>query len=312
MIEDIKNALEGEGGDKFREELANVVFTKTEGQPSVIDTEKGKEFIQTAQLTYWNDNIGTEHKKIHDRYDEDFDKFGIQKKGKTFETLHSVLEEYNELKKGTGDRVSKEEFEALKAEKAKLEESNDGFYKNEFERVQGLLRQNEEEWSAKYNTLKSSIETTENKSWLLQGLSGLQFNVPEDVKNTMIDAILDKELKNVKTIDGKKIFTDGEGKPVRDGLELVTPEGFWKGKLKSILKGDEQRREPANIDKIRDNEDGQSTLDLDTSKFSTRREFNTHVDSVLVEKGIVRNSSEWVKLRSDAYKKYDVKKLPFN
>ena len=113
MIEDIKNALEGEGGDKFREELANVVFTKTEGQPSVIDTEKGKEFIQTAQLTYWNDNIGTEHKKIHDRYDEDFDKFGIQKKGKTFETLHSVLEEYNELKKGTGDRVSKEEFEAL-------------------------------------------------------------------------------------------------------------------------------------------------------------------------------------------------------
>lgn len=298
-IEDINKAIQGEEGQELREAVLNLA----------LETDEAKKRIQNAQITYFEDNQGQVRKEVLDRFDADFEKHGIEKKGKTYETLEGVLADYSDLRESSADQISKAEFDKLKQQNEDLIKNGSESLQQELQASRNANKALDEQWANKFNGLKSSIEESANNEWAKKGLKGLEFTVPDDVSNDLIEAKMAKLKSRVENKDGERRFLDSEGKPLRDHLSNpITPEAYWQNELKSIIKS-KQVRQKAEQDTVVKTEQGVSVT-LDRSKFSTRREFSYHIHEVLLSQGIVRNSSEWTKAKNAAYHSYKVGDLP--
>ncbi len=190
-------------------------------------------------------------------------------------------------------------------------------------------------WEGKYNTLvgeaAAKIEGFTNQIKDLQegntsnlvnielasGLASLKFNanIPKEAVDAMASVVKDKVLKTAKVVDGKVVYHKEDGTPYLNELyKPVTAEEIFKTELKSIISGANTSGGGADpvkgkLTTVGEGNDAKKKVVLDPTKFNTKIGFANHIEEVLLENGVERNSPDWHSITQEARTEYGVDKM---
>lgn len=284
----------------------------------------GETYLLNANKSYFDENVGAEVSKIYNGIDEDiFTLTGKRKKAdqKTYDFVKEIVVDFKKLAEDgtkTPEDVKKlKEQIVLLEEKVKNGESST-HWKESYEEVVKELKSNKEKHEQELNTLNTKMLQTTVETDITAGLSKIKFNeqLPETVINAMINQAKGSLVQNAKMIDGKIVYHDSEGKPIRNKqFENASASELLKDSLKDILAGDKPAgggAPPSGKGEVIKTGTGDSTkqkLSLDRSAFSTKVKFNELAEKAMLESGLVRGSKEWKQVIDEAYVEYEVSTL---
>lgn len=289
----------------------------------IATTEEGKELLNNYAKTQTDKAIGDKTSEIYNGIDKDVkDILGVDKPTdkKTYEFVKELVTELKDLraKKGEG----------------KGDEGKDGARVAELEtQLKAIKDQN---WEGKYNSLVSEtavkiegfttkikeLETGNTSSLvnveLATGLSTLKFNpnIPKEAIDAMTTVVKDKITKTAKVVDGKVVYYKEDGTPYLNELyKPITAEEIFKTELKTIISGTNvggggaDTTEKGKIVTVGEGDNAKKKVALDPSKFNTKLAFANHIEEVLLENGVEKNSKEWHGIVQEARTEYGVDKM---
>ena len=297
------------------------LFTEVLGH--IATTEEGKELLNNYAKTQTDKAIGEKTSEIYNGIDKDInDVLGVQKPTdkKTYEFVKELVSELKDLRankgKGSGD------------------EGKDATRITELETQLNAIKT--ANWEGKYNALVTETSTkiegftnkikeleTGNTSSLVNielatGLSTLKFNpnIPKEAIDAMTSVVKDKVTKTAKVVDGKVVYYKEDGTPYLNELyKPITAEEIFKTELKAVISGSNvggggaDTTEKGKIVTIGEGDTAKKKVALDPSKFNTKLAFANHIEEVLIENGVERNSTEWHGIVQDARTEYGVDKM---
>lgn len=284
----------------------------------------GAQYLANANKAYFDENVGSEVSKIYNGIDEDiFTLTGKRKKAdqKTYDFVKEIVADFKKL----ADEGSKtpEDVKKLKETIADLEEKvkngeSSTHWKESYEEVVKELKSNKEKHEQELNTLNTKMLQTTVEIDITAGLSKIKFNeqLPETVINAMINQAKGSLVSNAKIIDGKVIYHDAEGKPIRNKqYENATADELLRETLKDILAGDKPAGGGAppsgkgEVVIVGTGDSAKQKLVLDKSAFSTKVKFQEVAEKAMLDKGLTRGSKEWKSVMDEAYVEYGVSEL---
>jgi membrane-associated HD superfamily phosphohydrolase len=274
--------------------------TEGEGDFHVFTEEEHKTFLNNLKDTeVFKQQIDTRVSEIYKGLDDDV--AGVLGKAKphdvkTYDFIKSemktLLDSTNELKtkndeleKAVKDKSGDEALKLLKSENDALLKKHQKFKEEADQKYQDLLTQGE----------RMRVTNEFDRS-----LTGLKFktDIPEDVRNVMIDSAKNKLADNAQFVEGKLVFMDTEGKILRDeNLNVLSAADILKGELKSIVdEGRKQEGVKIGDPKI-DEKEGKLDVTLSIpDSVKTNADLLTH----LLDVGLKRGTDEF----KAAYAKY--------
>jgi len=288
----------------------------------------GQEFLENANKAYFDEKVGSYTSDIYNKLDNDiFEVTGLRKEAneKSYDFQKRILAD---LKKKAEDNSSNtpEEIKKYKDQIKELEEKvkngeSSSHWKESFEEVVQKLKENEENFKSEIQKRDEQLLQQNVDVDITKGLSGLKLNedLPESVRRAMINQVKNNLVKSAQVIDGKVVYHDEDGKPIRNKqYQPADAEYLLKEQLKDILATDKKPgggAPPSGTGEVITTGTGDSTtmkLVLDKGSFSTKQEFLTQAEKALQDKGISRTDKDYNKLIDEANKEYGVSELPRN
>lgn len=291
---------------KLTKEEAIKKVTEGDGDFQVFTHEEHESFLNNLKDTeVFKSQIDGRVREIYQRIDSDVSSITGEQKAGDEKTYDYVKRQLSQLS------TSAKELEAKKAELQKaVDDKTDSkaldLLRGELDSMKEKHQKFKEDAESKYSQLESSGVQMRILNEFDRSMTGLKFKdaaiIPEDVRNAMINNAKAEMAKSASYVDGKLVFTDSEGKIMRDdNLNVLTPKDVMAEKLKSIIdEGRKQKGVDIKEPEIKD-EDGKIVVNLtlpDTVKT------NVDLTKHLLELGMKRDSDEY----RAAYAKY-VEKL---
>ena len=306
-------------------ETPTLAVTILENVPNITG---GADYMENSNKAYFDAKVGAYTSEIYNKLDNDiFDVTGLRKEAneKSYDFQKRVMAD---LKKGADDnsKNTPEEIKAFKDKIKDLEEkvqngASSGHWRKSYEEVVEELRTNKEAHEQTVSELNSKILGTNVSVDVQSGLSSLKFNetLPEAVRKSYISQHEQELIKNAKIIDGKVVYHDAEGKPLRDKqYKPATAEYLLKERLKDILAvdrvpgGGAPQGGKGEVVTVGTGDSATKKLVLDKGSFNTRQEFQTVAEKALADQGITRIDKEFNSLIDEAHKEYGVSELNRN
>lgn len=290
----------------------------------IATTEEGKELLTNYAKTQTDKAIGDKTSEIYNGIDKDInDVLGVQKPSdkKTYEFVKELISELKDLR-------------AKKGEGGTGDDTKEGVRITELEsQLKAIKDQN---WEGKYNTLivetSGKIEGFTNKIKELEmgntsslvnielatGLSTLKFNpnIPQEAIDALTVVVKNKVIKTAKVVDGKVVYFKEDGTPYLNELyKPITAEEIFKTELKTIISGSNvagggaETTEKGKLLTVGEGDTAKKKVSLDVTKFNTKLGFANHIEEVLIENGVERNSKEWHGIVQEARTEYGVDKM---
>lgn len=286
----------------------------------IATTTEGKELLENYATTKVDKAIGEKISEIYNGIDKDIkDILGLEKSGdkKTYDFVKDLITELKDLKAkkgeagGSTDPDTAKKIEQLETQLDDIKKAN---------------------WEGKYNALvvetSTKVEGLTNEITKLQegnteslvnvelatGLSSLQFNpnIPKEATDAMTQAVKNKVIKNAKVVEGKVVYYKEDGTPYLNELfKPATAQEIFSMELKPIISGKNVAGGGAEGEKGKviisgEGDSASKKVILDPSKFNTKLTFATHIEEVLLENGVEKNSTEWHSITAEARKEYAV------
>lgn len=257
-------------------------------------------FLNNYRETEVSKGIKEDIFKVHQRYEEDIAEITGVKKDTNEKGYEFLKRQLNSMKSDIQEKAAKietleksggDESEAMKL----LRDENKALMKKH----QSVL----DEYKGKLESKDKEFHQVKVFNELDSSLVGIKFKdaaiIPEDLRNMAINTAKADIAKSASFIDGKLVFLNAEGEPMRDeNLAIRTAADLMREKLKPII--DEGRKAPGVDIKdpvIEKDKDGKIDVKLnipDTVK--TNADLTEH----LMKSGLKRGTDEY----HAAYKKY--------
>ena len=293
-------------GLKKDEALKKINESKDESF-EVFTEQEHTTYLDNFAKTEVEKRIGDEISKVHSQYDNDaFEILGERKAGneKTYNFLKRKLRELKES--AGGSQVHLDRIAQLEADLKN--KSGDEQLKKDYEQIRKTYNEEKQTWEKKIQDYEASQQSMKIEIQLDAALPKLKFSdqIPENVRNIMIQAAKSKLLQSGKIVDGQLIFVDKDGATLRNknnALNPYTAEEMLTAELKDIL--GEKKVVPGTGVKpeIVKDKDGKETINVSVpDSVKTKEDLSKYLMSL----GLNRNSKEY----QLAYQEYS-EKLPF-
>jgi len=301
--------------------------------PAITEAEPVKTLITNKSKAMFDENIGEEIKKVHQRYDDDvFEVLGVRAgtkeggaKQKTYELVKEKLVEFktlNEMK----DSLNKDEtVKTLNETIEKLKISGGG------KEVKEMFDSAKTAWEAKEAQYKEQIENAgksnedfKKATSIKTAFNGLKFNpdTSESIKKLVLDNVEKELIKNSKlNEEGELVFLTADGKididpntykpktasQVISGLEAIKDislktDNNKGGGASSEIVGS------IKIVKVEGKDDEKQLILPEGIK--SKQQFTTEADKALLASGITKRNPLWNTLKDKAYAELNIKELP--
>lgn len=297
--------------------------------PKILETDKGKEIITNRAESIYQEKITGEVSKIHSQYDSDMETILGEKpstledgtKEKTYDKIKGL---YTELKTLREQKESLSKDNAIKALNDQIEELKKNGGGSHWEKT---FNTEKEKWTTERNSLNERLKNAETQQTVFQkktdiesALRGFKWreDVPESARKALINVAVDQMVKQSKIENGRVIYLDDNGAQINDvEYKAESAKGVLMRSLKDIIHN-ENRGGGGGAPTILNGSLEKSTIDgievqkliLNDKLFSTKTEFLKVAEKALLESGIGRHDSEWDQIKNDAYKRYNVEKMP--
>lgn len=274
---------------------------------AVKGTETGKAYSDTIAKTYFDENKSSAHSHAWDMVDKALQGAGYEKPAglKTSEWAANIAKEaktyQSQLKalEGKGG-----DTEALKAawleEKAQLQED----YKK------SLLDEQQ-----KFSDLNNKIVLSNRKEVLIKQLAQAgepNAGIDKATFQEISDFRINQLAKNATEENGKIIWNDAEGNPIKNGLLNADLDYVVNSVFGSLLQKGTAGGGAKGGQGAADTQINGSVINLDASKFNTGVEFMNEFDKAANLQGIAKGSDEYFKLydaTKEAYKVGEMKEI---
>jgi hypothetical protein len=278
-------------------------------QAKVLDilkgTEVGKAYTETVARNYFEQNVGSEHRKIYDFVDNAIKEHGFDKPEgvKTSEWVNTIARQNKELSdkiktmSASPDKLA-EQIETLTQKHRKEKESFKNTAQSEID-----IRDKE------INDLKEFTSTFQKQTDIQKGISNLEFN--KGLDDNLIKEIINVKsqilIHNSKIEDGVVVWCKPDGTPIKEGILNASLETILKREFDSVLHKTVGGGNAGTQTTQTGNFNGQQVI-VDASQFKTQEQFLSEFNKVATSKGIAKGE-QYDSLYWDAFERYDVKQL---
>ncbi len=293
----------------MEQEFKDKLTTDATLQAKVLDilkgTEVGKAYTETVAKNYFEQNVGSEHRKIYDFVDNALKSEGLDKPEgvKTSEWVNMIAKQNKEL----SDKIS-----TMSANPDKLAEQIDALtqkHKKEKQNFNKVAQDEIAKRDAEIQQLKKIQTDVMKQSEIQKSVAKLEFNKGLDEKliNDIIQVKTQILIHNSKIEDGVVVWCKPDGTPIKDGILNASLDSILRSEFDSVLHksvaGGNAGTQPTNTGTF----NGQQVI-VDTTRFKTQEEFLTEFNKVAQSKGIAKGE-QYDSLYWDAFERYDVKQL---
>lgn len=287
----------------------------------------GTQYLLNANKAYFDENVGTEVSKIYNGIDEDvFALTGKRKKAdqKTYDFVKEIVSDFKKLAEEGGktpDDVKKLKETILSLEEKVKNGESSSHWKQSYEEVITELKSNKEKYEKDLNEINSQVLKSSVENDIVASVGKLKFNdtLPDTVIQAMINQAKGSLVNHAKVIEGKVIYHDAEGKPLRNKqYENASSEELLKEQLKDILAvektagGNAHKTGKGEVIINGTGDSAKQKLVLNKESFTTKVKFQEVAEKTMLEHGLTRGSKEWNATIDDAYVEYEVSKLERN
>lgn len=293
----------------MEQEFKDKLTTDATLQAQVLDilkgTDVGKAYTETVAKNYFEQNVGSEHRKIYDFVDNALKSEGLDKPEgvKTSEWVNMIAKQNKEL----SDKIANSSANPDKLAQQIEELTNK--HKKEKQNFNKVAQDEIAKRDAEIKELKTVQTDIMKKSEIQSELSKITFNkgLGENLINDIVEVKTQILVHNSKIEDGVVIWCKPDGTPFKDGILNATLASILKTELDSVIHktvpGGNAGTQPSNTGTF----DGQQVI-VDTTKFKTQEEFLKEFNKIAQSKGIAKGE-QYDSLYWDAVKRYGVDKL---
>ena len=303
----------------------------TEVMPTLQENPIVKTYVDNKANETFEANIGAKVKEIHDKYDETIfnvlgERPGQSEDGSKQKTYEFLTDKLNSLKTFNEKKELLEKDALvldLKGQIETLKTSGGGaFAEKLLKETQAEYSKAKEDWQNKF---KTQAEETENlrKGYVVKtALATLKVDegVAESLRNLVLQSAESDLMKSSKFEGDKLVFLNPDGtiRKNKSTLEPMTPQEVLAEMeaVKTIIKaegGQQGGGAKPTIGKIeKKNVEGKDVerIELAAGSFKTQVEFTQIIEKSLQEAGVPVTDRRFTQLKDQAFKEYDVAKLP--
>ncbi len=290
---------------EFKDKLTQDATLQAQVLDILKGTEVGKAYTETVAKNYFEQNVGSEHRKIYDFVDNALKSEGLDKPEgvKTSEWVNMIAKQNKEL----SDKIS-----TMSANPDKLAEQIDALTQKHKKEKQNFNKVAQEEIAkrdAEIQQLKKIQTDVMKQSEIQKSVAKLEFNKGLDEKliNDIIQVKTQILIHNSKIEDGVVVWCNPDGTPIKDGILNASLDSILRSEFDSVLHksvaGGNAGTQPTNTGTF----NGQQVI-VDTTRFKTQEEFLNEFNKVAQSKGIAKGE-QYDSLYWDAFERYDVKQL---
>jgi hypothetical protein len=290
---------------EFKDKLTEDATLQAQVLDILKGTEVGKAYTETVAKNYFEQNIGSEHRKIYDFVDNALKSEGLDKPEgvKTSEWVNMIAKQNKEL----SDKIS-----TMSANPDKLAEQIDALtqkHKKEKQTFNKIAQEEIAKRDAEINNLKKIQTDVMKQSEIQKSVAKLEFNKGLDEKliNDIIQVKTQILIHNSKIEDGVVVWCNPDGTPIKDGILNASLDSILRSEFDSVLHksvaGGNAGTQPTNTGTF----NGQQVI-VDTTRFKTQEEFLNEFNKVAQSKGIAKGE-QYDSLYWDAFERYNVKEL---
>ena len=290
---------------EFKDKLTQDATLQAQVLDILKGTEVGKAYTETVAKNYFEQNVGSEHRKIYDFVDNALKSEGLDKPEgvKTSEWVNMIAKQNKEL----SDKIS-----TMSANPDKLAEQIDALtqkHKKEKQNFNKVAQDEIAKRDAEIQQLKKIQTDVMKQSEIQKSVAKLEFNKGLDEKliNDIIQVKTQILIHNSKIEDGVVVWCKPDGTPIKDGILNASLDSILRSEFDSVLHksvaGGNAGTQPTNTGTF----NGQQVI-VDTTRFKTQEEFLNEFNKVAQSKGIAKGE-QYDSLYWDAFERYDVKQL---
>ena len=290
---------------EFKDKLTQDATLQAQVLDILKGTEVGKAYTETVAKNYFEQNVGSEHRKIYDFVDNALKSEGLDKPEgvKTSEWVNMIAKQNKEL----SDKIS-----TMSANPDKLAEQIDALtqkHKKEKQNFNKVAQDEIAKRDAEIQQLKKIQTDVMKQSEIQKSVAKLEFNKGLDEKliNDIIQVKTQILIHNSKIEDGVVVWCNPDGTPIKDGILNASLDSILRSEFDSVLHksvaGGNAGTQPTNTGTF----NGQQVI-VDTTRFKTQEEFLNEFNKVAQSKGIAKGE-QYDSLYWDAFERYDVKQL---
>lgn len=290
---------------EFKDKLTTDVTLQAKVLDILKGTDVGKAYTETVAKNYFEQNVGSEHRKIYDFVDNAMKSEGLDKPEgvKTSEWVNMIAKQNKEL----SDKIS-----TMSANPDKLAEQIDALTQKHKKEKQTFNKVAQDEIAirdAEIQQLKQVQTDVMKQSEIQKSVAKLEFNKGLDEKliNDIIQVKTQILIHNSKIEDGVVVWCKPDGTPIKDGILNASLDSIIRSEFESVLHtsvgGGNAGTQPTQTGQF----NGQQVI-VDTSRFKTQEEFLTEFSKIAQSKGIAKGE-QYDSLYWDAFERYDVKQL---
>jgi hypothetical protein len=290
---------------EFKDKLTEDATLQAQVLDILKGTEVGKAYTETVAKNYFEQNVGSEHRKIYDFVDNALKSEGLDKPEgvKTSEWVNMIAKQNKEL----SDKIS-----TMSANPDKLAEQIDALtqkHKKEKQTFNKIAQEEIAKRDAEINNLKKIQTDVMKQSEIQKSVAKLEFNKGLDEKliNDIIQVKTQILIHNSKIEDGVVVWCNPDGTPIKDGILNASLDSILRSEFDSVLHksvaGGNAGTQPTNTGTF----NGQQVI-VDTTRFKTQEEFLNEFNKVAQSKGIAKGE-QYDSLYWDAFERYNVKEL---
>ncbi len=201
---------------EFKDKLTQDATLQAQVLDILKGTEVGKAYTETVAKNYFEQNVGSEHRKIYDFVDNALKSEGLDKPEgvKTSEWVNMIAKQNKEL----SDKIS-----TMSANPDKLAEQIDALTQKHKKEKQSFNKVAQDEIAirdAEIQQLKQVQTDVMKQSEIQKSVAKLEFNKGLDEKliNDIIQVKTQILIHNSKIEDGVVVWCNPDGTPIKDGI----------------------------------------------------------------------------------------------
>lgn len=301
--------LFGEQPELYKEVLAHIATT-----------EEGKELLTNFAKTQVDKVTSEKETEINTALEATLKELGFTKPAnkKATDFVKDLAGELKELKeKPAGGKDEGKDGERIKELEGQLKTLKEANWEGKYTALVGETATKIEGFTNQIKELQNGNTSSLVNVELSNGLSGIKFNhlIPKEAIDAMTSVVKEKVIKTAKVVDGKVVYYKEDGTPYLNELfKPITAEEIFKTELKAVITGANVSGGGADAVKgkvttVGEGSDAKKKVVLDPSKFDTKLTFATHIEEVLLDNGVERNSAEWHSFTQEARTEYGVDKM---
>lgn len=288
----------------------------------IITTEGGKEVLENHAKQYAAKEVSDKMSELLNGIDTTIaENLGITKPKdqKTSEFVKGIAAELKALKEKRGGDNPEGDAKRIKELEAELAKEKSNDWPKKYNDLVADTSKKIGDFTTEIELLKNGNTETIVGGDLLLGLGSVKFNplIPKAAIDALAGSVKDKVIKHAKIVDGKPVYYKEDGTPYLNELyKPITAAEIYQAELKDVLDitgkqggGAGDGGEKGKVIVVKEGDKDIKKVVLDPTKFNTKLTFANHIEDVLLQNGIERNSQEWHEITQEARTTHEVDKM---